>query len=189
MLFLSFQASLSPFTSSRPIFLFHELMIHHSCRLALMVFSLICQTFAALVARLSTFHLDPQKWPLTFSPLNIWSIPTVHMWIKDLSVFPTYLLSFPSRAFWTVNPSIYIYIYIFFFFFPFLFFSYREQCCLWPRKVSSRSGAKADREERRKASSAPTLMKTRVGRSSIHPTGGVDNEATFTTFSLELTLF
>ena len=25
---------------------------------------------------------------------------------------------------------------------------------------------------------------TRVGRSSIHPTGGVDNEATFTTFSL-----
>lgn len=27
-------------------------------------------------------------------------------------------------------------------------------------------------------------MKTRVGRSSIHPTGGVDNEATFTTFSL-----
>ncbi|RDY14270.1 hypothetical protein CR513_00684, partial [Mucuna pruriens] len=30
----------------------------------------------------------------------------------------------------------------------------------------------------------PTLMKTRVGRSSIHLTGGVDNEATFTTFSL-----
>lgn len=25
---------------------------------------------------------------------------------------------------------------------------------------------------------------TRVGQSSIHPTGGVDNEATFTTFSL-----
>ena len=61
MLFLSFRASLSLFTSSRPIFLFHELMIHHSCRLGLMVFSLICQTFATLVARLSAFHLDPQK--------------------------------------------------------------------------------------------------------------------------------
>ena len=117
MLFLSFRASLSPFTSSRPIFLFHELMIHHSCCLGLMVFSLICQTFATLVARLSAFHLDPQKWPSTFSPLNIWSIPTVHMWMKDLSVFPTYLLSFPSQSFWTVDPYIYIYIYIYFFFF------------------------------------------------------------------------
>ena len=84
-----------------------------------MVFSLICQTFATLVARLSAFHLDPQKWPSTFSPLNIWSIPTVHMWMKDLSVFSTYLLSFPSRAFWTVDPYIYIHF----------FFSCRVQCC------------------------------------------------------------
>ena len=61
MLFLSFRASLSPFTSSRPIFLFHELMIHHSCRLGLMVLPHVCQPFAAIVAGLSSFHLDPQK--------------------------------------------------------------------------------------------------------------------------------
>ncbi|MCD9560769.1 hypothetical protein HAX54_019560 [Datura stramonium] len=30
----------------------------------------------------------------------------------------------------------------------------------------------------------PTLVKTRASRSSIHPTGGMDNEDTFTTFSL-----
>ena len=42
MLFLSFWAFLSSFTSSRPICLFHELVIHHSCRLGLMVLSLVC---------------------------------------------------------------------------------------------------------------------------------------------------
>ena len=42
MLFLSFRASLSPFTSSRPICLFYEFMIHHSCRLGLMALSLVC---------------------------------------------------------------------------------------------------------------------------------------------------
>ena len=42
MLFLSFQASLSPFTSSRPIYLFLEPVIHHSYRLGLMVLSLVC---------------------------------------------------------------------------------------------------------------------------------------------------
>ena len=67
MLFLSFQASLSSFTSSRPICLFHEPVIHHSCRLGLMVLPPVCQTFVALVAGLSAFHLDPQKWPSTLS--------------------------------------------------------------------------------------------------------------------------
>ena len=64
MLFLSFRASLSPFTSSRPICLFHEPVILHSCRLGLMALLLVCQTFPALVARLFAFHLDPQKMTL-----------------------------------------------------------------------------------------------------------------------------
>ena len=58
MLFLSFQASLSPFTSSRPICLFHGHVIHYSYGLGLMVLPPICQPFAALVARLSSFYLD-----------------------------------------------------------------------------------------------------------------------------------
>ena len=58
MLFLSFQASLSPFTSSRPICLFHEPMIHHSYRLGLMALSLVCYPCCwAFFA----FHLDPQE--------------------------------------------------------------------------------------------------------------------------------
>ena len=69
VLFLSFWASLSPFTSSRPVCLFHEPMIHHSCRLGLMVLPLVCQTFAALIAGLFAFHLYPQKWPST--PIHI----------------------------------------------------------------------------------------------------------------------
>ena len=40
MLFLSFRASLSSFTSSRPICLFHEPVIHHSFRLSLMALPL-----------------------------------------------------------------------------------------------------------------------------------------------------
>ena len=61
MLFLSFWTSLSPFTSSGPVYLFHEPMIHHSYRLGLMALPLACQTFAILVARLFAFHLDPKK--------------------------------------------------------------------------------------------------------------------------------
>ena len=37
-LFLSFRALLSPFASSRPIYLFHGPVIHYSCRLDSMVF-------------------------------------------------------------------------------------------------------------------------------------------------------
>ena len=65
MLFLSFRASLSPFTFSRPICLFHKPVIHHSYRLGLMVLPLVCQTFATLVTRLFAFHLDSKKWPST----------------------------------------------------------------------------------------------------------------------------
>ena len=65
MLFLSFRAFLSSFTSLRLICLFNEPMIHYSCRLGLMVLPPVCQPFAALVAGLSSFHLDPQKWPST----------------------------------------------------------------------------------------------------------------------------
>ena len=61
MLFLSFRASLSPFTFSRPICLFHEPVIHHSCHLGLTTLPLVCQSFAALIAGLFAFHLDPQK--------------------------------------------------------------------------------------------------------------------------------
>ena len=121
MLFLSFRVSLSPFTSSRSICLFHAPVIHYSYRLGLMVLPSVCQPFAALVARLSSFYLDSQKWPLTFSPLNIWSVHAVHMWIKDLLILPTSLLYFPSRAFLNSGPLL---IYIF-------FFSCREQCCLF----------------------------------------------------------
>ena len=67
MLFLSFRASLSPFTFSRPICLFHEPVIHHSCHLGLTTLPLVCQSFAALIAGLFAFHLDPQKWPSTTS--------------------------------------------------------------------------------------------------------------------------
>ena len=59
MPFLSFQASLSPFTSLRPICLFHEFVIHHSCHLGLMVLPPVCKPFTVLVAGLSSFHLDP----------------------------------------------------------------------------------------------------------------------------------
>ena len=71
MLFLSFRASLRPFTSSRPICLFHEPVIHYSYHLGLMVLPLVCQNFASFVAGLSVFYLDPQKWPSTES-FNLW---------------------------------------------------------------------------------------------------------------------
>ena len=65
MLFLSFQASLSPFTSSRPICLFHGLVIYYSYCLGLMVLPPVCQPFATLMVGLSSFYLDSQKWPST----------------------------------------------------------------------------------------------------------------------------
>ena len=74
MLFLSLRASLSSFTSSRPICLFHEPMIHHSYRLGLMVLPLVCQPFAALVAGLSSFRLDPQNDPQQCYKLKFYRI-------------------------------------------------------------------------------------------------------------------
>ena len=70
------------------------------------------------------FLLGFLKWLSTFSPLNIWSVPAVHMWIKDflaLSVFPS---SFPSWVFSNSGPQL-IYIYIFFFFLPWTVLSLR----------------------------------------------------------------
>ena len=64
MLFLSFQAFLSPFASLIPICLFYGPMIHYSCRLGLMVLPSVCQPFITLVAGLSSFTWilknDPQ---------------------------------------------------------------------------------------------------------------------------------
>ena len=67
-----------------------------------------------------SFLLGFLKWASTFSPLSIWSVPAVHMRIKDflvLSVFPS---SFPSRAFSSSGHQlIHMYIYC------------HEQCCLF----------------------------------------------------------
>ena len=52
LLFLSFRAPLSPFTSSRPICLSHEPVIHYSCRLGLMGFLSVCQLLSIRVAGL-----------------------------------------------------------------------------------------------------------------------------------------
>ena len=57
MLFLSFQASLSPLASLRPICLFNGSVIHYSCRLGLMVLLSVFQFFAALVIGLFFFLL------------------------------------------------------------------------------------------------------------------------------------
>ena len=64
LLFLSFWAPLSPFTSSKPICLSHELVIHYSCHMSIMGFLSICQLFSVRVARLllSTWA---SKWPST----------------------------------------------------------------------------------------------------------------------------
>ena len=59
--FLSFRASLSPFTSSKPICLFHGFVIQYSCGLGLMVLPPIYQSSAALVAGFSSFYLDSKK--------------------------------------------------------------------------------------------------------------------------------
>ena len=52
LLFLSFWASLSPFSSSRPICLSHGPVIHYSCCLGLMSFLSICQLFSVRVVGL-----------------------------------------------------------------------------------------------------------------------------------------
>ena len=64
LLFLSFRTPLSSFTSSRPICLFHELMIYYSYPLGLMGFLSICQLFSVRVVGFS-FPLGLPKWPLT----------------------------------------------------------------------------------------------------------------------------
>ena len=57
LLFLSFRAPLSPFTSSRPIYLSHGPMIHYSYRLGLIGFLSVCQLFYVRVA-----GLLPSTW-------------------------------------------------------------------------------------------------------------------------------
>ena len=52
LLFLSFRAPLSPFISSRPIFLSHGLVIHYSCRLGLMGFLSVCQLLSSVAGLL-----------------------------------------------------------------------------------------------------------------------------------------
>ena len=71
MLFLFFQASLSPLASSRPICLFHWSVIYYSCHLGLIVLPSVCQFFAALVVGLSSFYLDSHKWPSTMTKFKI----------------------------------------------------------------------------------------------------------------------
>ena len=55
LLFLSFWAPLSPFTSSRPICLSHGPVTHYSYRLGLMGFLSVCQLFSICVAGLLPF--------------------------------------------------------------------------------------------------------------------------------------
>ena len=50
LLFLSFRTPSSPFTSSRPICLFHGPMIHYFYCLSLMGFLSVCQLFSICVA-------------------------------------------------------------------------------------------------------------------------------------------
>ena len=71
MLFLSFRDSLGPFTSSRPICLFREPVIHYSCRLGLMVLPLVCQTFAALVAGLFCLPLGSSKMTINITQIQV----------------------------------------------------------------------------------------------------------------------
>ena len=52
LIFLSFRTLLSPFTSSRPIYLSHGPMIYYSCCLGLIDFLFICQLFSVCVAGL-----------------------------------------------------------------------------------------------------------------------------------------
>lgn len=73
VLFLSFRASLSPFSSSRPICLYYGPMIHYSCCLNLMGLLYVCHSFATHVVGLgflSSIRI-PQKWPSTIINKNI----------------------------------------------------------------------------------------------------------------------
>ena len=63
LLFLSFRAPLSPFTSLRPICLSHGPMIHYSYRLGLMGFLSICQTLFCPCCWASSSHLGFQNGP------------------------------------------------------------------------------------------------------------------------------
>ena len=63
LLFLSFQAPLSPFTSLRPICLSHGPVIHYSYRLGLMGFLFICQTLFCPCCWASSSHLGFQNGP------------------------------------------------------------------------------------------------------------------------------
>ena len=68
LLFLSFRALLSPFAFSRPIYLFHGLVIHYSCHLDLMVFVLyLCQLLFGLCCwvGLPPFYSGSSKRPST----------------------------------------------------------------------------------------------------------------------------
>ena len=71
-----------------------------------------------------SFPLGLPKWPSTFSPLNLWSVPAVHMWIKDFLTLSVFTFSFPSQAFWIVVPTLHIHTYIYIYFCC-------EQCCLF----------------------------------------------------------
>ena len=129
LLFLSFRALLSPFTSSRPICLSHGPVIHYSCRLGLMVFFYpFANSFLSVWLGFS-LPLGLPKWPSTFSPLNIWSIPAVHMWIKTFLPSLSFHLLFFCGLFeqWSLPYThIYIHTYIYIY-----IYSCCEQCCLF----------------------------------------------------------
>ena len=61
LLFLSFWASLSSFTSSRPICLLHGPVIHYSCRLGLMVFSIHLPILFCPCCQAPSFYLAFQN--------------------------------------------------------------------------------------------------------------------------------
>ena len=115
-LFLSFWVLLRPFAFSRPnlliswtcYLLFLPLGFNGFCSLSFADFFSIC---VAMLGFLPFIWVSQKKRLLTFSPLNIWSVLAVHMWIKDLLVPSTSLFSFPSRAFLNYEPRL-IYIYI-----------------------------------------------------------------------------
>ena len=67
LLFLSFRAPLSPFSSSRPICLPYGLVIYYSCRLDLMGFLFVCQLFYVRVA-----GLFPSTWASEMA-INNWN--------------------------------------------------------------------------------------------------------------------
>ena len=115
MLFLSFLVSLSPFAFSRPMYIFVGLVTHHSCHLGLTGFFcfLSCQFFVTLIIglfRLLGFH----KWPSTFSLLNIWNVPAIHMWMKRrfCPSLKSFFSSLFSRVFFKLWTPSYIYTYI-----------------------------------------------------------------------------